>query len=151
MLQNGSSWIDCESYESALASLAGVYGASSKDIKDFLFRFDLDSEYENYKGDMDAGDLLQIKFDQQFGNPKHSVTGISWFHLTRTLEGTTFSEGILPLGAALPKLWDMLVLYSQGWEQETAAGRTESERRAELSVPVESLRQTASRAIRHAR
>lgn len=75
MLQNGSASIDCESYESALASLAGVYGA----------------------------------FDQQFGNPKHPVTGISWFLLTRTLDGTRFSEGILPLGAALPKLWDILV------------------------------------------
>lgn len=104
-----SGWIDCESYESALASLAGVYGTSSKDIKDYLSRFDLDSEYENYKGDMDAGDLLQIKFDQKFGSPQHSVTGISWFHLTRTLDGTTFSEGILPLGAALPKVWDILV------------------------------------------
>jgi hypothetical protein len=104
-----SGWIDCESYESALASLAGVYGVSSGDIKDYLSCFDLDKEYEKYKADMDAGDLLQIKVDQKFGGPQHSVTGISWFHLTRTLGGTTFSEGILPLDAALPKLWDMLV------------------------------------------
>lgn len=104
-----SGWIDCESYESALASLSGVYGASSEDIKDYLSNFDLDSEYEKYKEEMDAGDLLQLKFNQQFGSPKYSVTGISWFHLTRTLEGTSFSEGILPLGAALPRLWDMLI------------------------------------------
>jgi hypothetical protein len=109
VLQDGCGWIDCESYESALASLSGVFGASSEDIKDYLSRFDLDSEYENYKGDMDAGDLLQIKVDQEFGGPQRSVTGISWFHLTRTLDGTTFSEGILPLGAALPKVWDILV------------------------------------------
>jgi len=104
-----SGWIDCESYESALASLAGVYGVSSEDIKNYLSNFDLDIEYEKYKADMDAGDLLQTKFNQQFGGPKRLVTGISWFHLTRTSEGTTFSEGIRPLGAALPKLWDMLI------------------------------------------
>jgi hypothetical protein len=103
-----SGWIDCESYESALAGLSGVYDASERGIKDFLSKFDIDSEYEKYKEDMGASDLLQTKFNQQFGGPKH-VIGISWFHLTRTLEGTTFSEGILPLGAALPKLWDMLV------------------------------------------
>jgi hypothetical protein len=102
-------WIDCESYESALASLAGVYRASIADIKDFLSEFEIESEYEKYKGDMSAGDLLQTKFSQKFGGPQQSVTGISWFHLTRTLDGATFSEGILPLGAALPKLWDMLV------------------------------------------
>src|ERR1700687_4503332 len=107
---DGYGWIDCESYQTALASLSGIYGASSEDIKDYLSNFDLDREYEKYKEDMDASDLLLTKFNQQFGAPKLSVTGISWFHLTRTLKGTKFSEGILPLGVALPKLWDMLVL-----------------------------------------
>jgi hypothetical protein len=107
--ENGSGWIDCESYESALASLSGVYAASTENIKDYLSDFDLDREYEKYKEDMDASDLLQTKFNEKFGSPKHPVIGISWFHLTRTLAETTFSDGILPLGAALPKLWDMLV------------------------------------------
>jgi hypothetical protein len=102
-------WIDCESYESALASLAGVYRASIADIKDYLSKFDLDSEYEKSSKDNYSGDILQTKFGQKFGGPQHSVTGISWFHLTRTLDGATFSEGILPLGAALPKVWDILV------------------------------------------
>jgi hypothetical protein len=104
-----SGWIDCESYESALASLAGVYGVSSEDIKDYLSNFDLDGEYEKYKEDMDASDLLLTKFNEEFDRPKRPIAGVSWFHLTRTLKGSTFSEGILPLGAALPKLWDMLV------------------------------------------
>jgi hypothetical protein len=102
-------WIDCESYESALASLAGVYRASIADIREFLSEFDIESEYEKYKGDMDAADVLQTKFNQQFGAPKLAVIGISWFHLTRAVARTRFSEGILPLGLALPKLWDMLV------------------------------------------
>jgi hypothetical protein len=107
--QLGAGWIDCESYESALASLSGIYGVSSEDIKEYLSHFDLDGAYEDYKGDMDAGDLLQLRFNQKFCGSRHSVTGISWFHLTRTLDRTTFSEGILPLGAALPKVWDMLI------------------------------------------
>jgi hypothetical protein len=102
-------WIDCESYSSSLASLAGLYGASSESIKDYLSSFDLDAEYEPYQADMDAGSLLQLRFDQKFGSPRHSVTGISWFHLTRTSPKNQFSKGILPLGAALPQLWDMVI------------------------------------------
>lgn len=109
VLSGGSGWIDCESYESALGSLSGVYRVSTADIKDYLSKFDLNGEYEKYKADVGAGDLLQMKFDQRFGGPKQPVIGISWFHLTRTLAENTFSEGILPLGLALPKVWDMLV------------------------------------------
>lgn len=60
------------------------------------------------KVEMDANDLLKLRFDQNFGSPRQPVIGISWFHLTRTSEGTRFSEGILPLGEALPKIWEML-------------------------------------------
>jgi hypothetical protein len=101
-------WIDCESYESALASISKIYSASRDNVENYLSHFDLEAEYEAHKAEMDGNDLLQLKFDQKFGTPRHPVDGISWFHLTRTLEGTRFSEGILPLGAALPKLWDML-------------------------------------------
>lgn len=142
-IDKGSGWIDCESYESALASLSGVYSASSGDIKDYFSNFDLDSEYEKYREEMDSSDLLQLKFNQRFGSPKYSVTGVSWFHLTRTLEGTRFSEGILPLGEALPKIWDTLafILKTKKKQQQLQELRTNGvpNLQFKLKVPQKSL------------
>lgn len=38
-----------------------------------------------------------------------SLNAVCWFHTTRILPGTTFSEGILPLDAALPSLQERLI------------------------------------------
>ena len=46
--------------------------------------------------------------EKHFGSPL-ALYAVCWFHTTRVIAGTTFSEGILPLNAALPSLKAKLI------------------------------------------
>lgn len=85
------SCLDCESLESAVASLADHYRASVADIIDFLTTNSEDGLFES--------------FEARFGLANSEWDSVCWFHLTRVLADTDFSEGILPLHLALDKIW----------------------------------------------
>jgi hypothetical protein len=38
-----------------------------------------------------------------------TIDTVAWFHLTRTVPGSKFAEGILPLGVRLDASWRMLI------------------------------------------
>lgn len=89
--------LDCESFNSALSSVAGIYGANAPDVRRFLSSTKL-TDYSE----------LKPMFESRFGPPKKLDT-VCWFHLTRVRAGTEFSEGILPLHDALETIWSTLI------------------------------------------
>jgi hypothetical protein len=101
--------LDCESYDSALMSICNVYNIDRARLVEFLVKTDLEKEYERASQQSEYGDILTSLFESRFGESTHRFDGVAWFHLTRVPEGTTFSEGILPLNLALPKIWQAVV------------------------------------------
>ncbi len=69
---------------------------------------DLDTEYDNSVIYFGCDDYLRILFEEEFGEPKAQLKAVAWFHLTRTVRSCDFSEGILPLGQVLDRIWEML-------------------------------------------
>lgn len=111
--------LDCETYESAIKSICQVYSIERKSAEDFLASIDLDAEYESRVIYDDCDDYLKILFEKRFGPPKLQLEAVAWFHLTRTARSSDFSEGILPLGKALDRIWEMLGRLLEESEQKT--------------------------------
>lgn len=44
-----------------------------------------------------------------------SPAGVRWFHATRAVQGSSFSEGLLPTDEAMPRLWDALGATASQW------------------------------------
>ncbi len=91
------STLDCESFESALKSVAKIYRTTTSDILTFLSSLNL-AHYPE----------LQPIFESRFGPAAQPLDSVCWFHLTRVPPGTKFSEGILPLDRALDRIWTAL-------------------------------------------
>ncbi len=102
--------LDCETYESAIRSVCQIYGVKEKSAEELLVSIDLEKEFEksyvfeNFNSDKHVRNL----FEQKFGPPIAKIEEVSWFHLTRTVKNSDFSDGILPLGLALDRIWEML-------------------------------------------
>jgi hypothetical protein len=101
--------LDCESYDAALQSINELYCTGTAEVIRFLRKFDLEGEYVRqqrvYHG---PDDFLRTRFESAIGKHAKSLEAVCWFHLTRVPDGTTFSEGILPLPLVRAKLWDTL-------------------------------------------
>lgn len=100
--------LDCETYESAITSICQVYVIEKSLVEEFLASIDLNAEYENSIIYNDCDDYLKILFEKRFWPPKVQLDAVAWFHLTRTIKSSDFSEGVLPLGQALDRIWEML-------------------------------------------
>lgn len=119
--------LDCESFDSALQSLALIFRCTPVLLRDFLSNPKIDSYFEeNLYLSMDFREYLYEVVLSNIGQPQ-VLDLVSWFHTTRIPKGTTFSDGILPLGAILPKLKIMLidVLDDPEKEQFRTAIRTQ--------------------------
>jgi len=99
----------------AAQSLCGLLGLS---------RADLDSKVANIEVDWNHSDtspedqvLIQLGIDP---STPPAPSAVRWFHATRALPGTTFEEGLLPTGAALPKMWEALGTCAGRWLSEAA-------------------------------
>ena len=110
--------LDCETYDSAIASICHVYSIKRDAAEQFLVGIDLDSEYESCVINRDCDDYLRDLFESEFGQPKLELEEVVWFHLTRTARSSNFSEGILPLGRVLGRVWKMLDSLLEDPEQK---------------------------------
>ncbi len=45
---------------------------------------------------------------KELGEP-NSLDGVCWFHCTRTVMSNKFTEGILPLGESINRVWSMML------------------------------------------
>lgn len=100
--------LDCESYDSALRSIRDIYGVSDPVVAEYLQYVGLEEEYERNRISQDCDDHLKSIFEAEFGPPTEPLESVCWFHLTRVPKGTSFREGILPLGMALDKVWQTI-------------------------------------------
>ena len=107
--------LDCESFESALVTSAGILGIDPSTLLHSLRGFVYDKVPEAEQRERPFQDLLVL----------HSVgiepcklpvpPSICWFHATRVLPTTTFSEGILPLSKYLNRIWSSLGALTADW------------------------------------
>ena len=100
--------LDCENLEKAAHSLCGLFRCSEGDIQNELLQINIEQVYEHRGPDCTPAQFLYRHLVSVFGEPHHPQ-GICWFHLTRTSCANKFHEGILPLGMALPSIWEMIL------------------------------------------
>lgn len=101
--------LDCETFDTTLDSLGQIFQCSPDSLKALLSRKEISTHFESHWQDLpDFRDYLYSVTEQHFGSPL-ALDAVCWFHTTRVLPGTTFSEGILPLNAALPQLKARLI------------------------------------------
>lgn len=100
--------LDCETYYSAITSVAAILSVHVQELEIFLQDVDLDYEFITYPIDCDADTYLFRLFEQRFGSQYFSISEVCWFHLSRVFPGTDYSEGILPLGIVLSRIWESL-------------------------------------------
>lgn len=101
--------LDCETPETTLTSICRAYRCDANVIISALEKIDLEAIYES--APWPAVPPEEFLFDfvvNELGEPE-LPDEIYWFHFTRTTSGCSFKEGILPLGAVLPKVWDTLI------------------------------------------
>jgi hypothetical protein len=101
--------LDCETRESAEASLLQAFSCSSLDLQRFL----ADPQHEVYFNEHwtslpEYDQFLYERALDAFSDPR-LPTELCWFHCTRVPAGTTFDAGILPLGRVLPLLKEELL------------------------------------------
>ena len=102
--------LDCETRQSAEASVLAAFGCTLPALREFLTDPSHLAHYEaNWK-------TIPVDFDRFLLQRAYSKLGtptlpqeFCWFHCTRVPAGTTFEEGILPLGAVAPGLQERLV------------------------------------------
>lgn len=96
--------LDCSSRESTQASLAAAFGCSVLALREFVADPGLGITYERDWEELPPFDRwLFQQACARFGRPA-LPTELCWFHGTRVPPRSDFSEGILPLGAWLPRL-----------------------------------------------
>ncbi len=110
--------LDCGTYESTINSVCHIYCIDRSAAEKFLFGIDLYVSHKSRNIYSDCGDYLRELFEGKFGKPKLQLEEVSWFHLTRTTRGSDFSEGILPLGQILGRVWKMLSSLLETPEQK---------------------------------
>jgi len=107
-MNNDLAELDCETSESTIRSLASLAGISIDDLRSRLastlsYRsFERKARRQEFGGHDLARAALWRKVFGDLEPPVPSV--VYWFHATRVLPGTTFSEGLLPLPDAVPRL-----------------------------------------------
>jgi hypothetical protein len=100
--------LDCESLDSALTSVSGLLGVNQQELRASLIRVKpAHLEAAATTQVIEWGDALW-NIIVGSGTSSSSPDVIHWFHATRVLSGTDFSEGILPLNLILPKLRSFL-------------------------------------------
>lgn len=101
--------LDCESFDVALTSLSNIFQTPRERLQELLSAKGIGIHYEMHWRELpDFKDYLYAVAEGHLGCPL-PLDAVCWFHTTRVLPGTTFSEGILPLDAALPALKERLI------------------------------------------
>ncbi len=101
--------LDCESEESATASLLCAFGCARGELQHFLHdRAHLECYEANSEALIDFDQFLFQRACATLGTPR-PPSEVCWFHCSRIPIGTTFKEGILPLGNRLAELMASLL------------------------------------------
>jgi hypothetical protein len=96
--------LDCTSVDTAVASLAGLFGMTPIDVRRRCEQLEVDWHHARIPPE---DQILQM-FGYNDDNATPRPSAIRWFHATRLPEDAKFDEGILPTRAALERLWQFL-------------------------------------------
>jgi len=94
--------LDCESGEAAISSLSVGFSCTQEKLREVLLSIDLDEVYEHKE------QCLYNYVVREVGEHKE-LSGVYWFHSTRTSLDNNFQYGIHPLNDALDKVWDVMI------------------------------------------
>ncbi len=102
--------LDCETRQCAEVSVLAAFGCTQEELQAFLADPAHLAYFEaNWKTiPVDFDRFLFRRACETLGAPTLPME-FCWFHGTRVPAGTTFEEGILPLGAVVPKLQERLI------------------------------------------
>lgn len=110
--------LDCETFESALTSLCTIFRVEEEQLRKFLLSIDLEQHYRSNHPPRPPDDELVRLFEQEHGQDRERIERVYWFHLTRVPSGASFEDGLLPLGAVLGRIWEMLFVLFSGTPHE---------------------------------
>lgn len=111
--------LDCQSRATTLASVSKIYCVDEGSIDSFLLGLDLERHYEINDPPRSGDEELCRLFEAHFGCHAVGPDRVFWFHLTRTPQGESFAEGLLPLSKSLPKVWAVILHVFQNTEHES--------------------------------
>lgn len=100
--------LDCESRDSALASISHVFNVDADRLDEFLRDLDLEAHYEAVHPPHECDVELERLIHAQFGEPRQ-IERVCWFHLTRTHPKSDFRDGLLPLTGARSRVWETVM------------------------------------------
>jgi len=101
--------LDCASRASTEAGLAAVFSCTVEDLRRFVADPAKEAFFEANWSKLPAfEDWFYAQACEQLGTPT-LPTELCWFHGTRVPAGTTFAEGILPLGQGIGRLRDAIL------------------------------------------
>lgn len=111
--------LDCESFDSAAYSVSNAFNCSTNVLIELMSNSRIDEYFEEQVYlPFSFSQYLLLEVQGQLGNAR-PFDYVNWFHTTRTADGATFSDGILPLGNVLPKLHETLVsLVEDSFQRE---------------------------------
>ena len=115
--------LDCASRDSTEASLVRAFGCSADALRQFVADPAHGNYYEEHWQRLPEFERwFYGRACESLGLPQVPVE-VCWFHGTRVPEGTTFSEGIVPLGLWLPRLRASVLatLADEGAKREVSA------------------------------
>ncbi len=98
--------LDCETFETTYVSMQQILGIDRQDIESALVSLDIEALAEKHPHVEPQKHALSCLLEELPYIPIFDRT--CWFHLTRTVPGNTFEEGILPLGQHLDSIWQFL-------------------------------------------
>jgi hypothetical protein len=103
--------LDCETPESAFASVANIFGISPALLETFLDELE-PSDWDAEEPALYPSQVIQ-RLQEKTGK-ECSFSATYWFHFTRTLRTNEFENGILPLGESIDSLWQSLFGLLEG-------------------------------------
>jgi len=106
--------LDCESIASMYASLESIFEIKRPVFESVFDSIDLDAIYKTQAPLIPPTEYLFSEIIKRTRPTSLSFDCIHWFHLTRTLDGNDFKDGVLPLGQCIDSIWDFLYVLLDG-------------------------------------
>jgi hypothetical protein len=109
--------LDCESFDSAMNSLASLFKVTPNSLAELLMSIDATSVMHRFR-ESELHKAIFRELVDRLGtpdNPRH----IYWFHVSRCKNSGTFRrDGILPLGEVISGVWDTMISAVSGTRHE---------------------------------
>jgi hypothetical protein len=100
--------LDCETLDSTYESLDHILNVSRTRLEHLFENFDVDGDHRGSSQIHRPPEDLLLAEVERMAAGLVGCNRACWFHLTRVNLDSSFSDGILPLGTSLDRIWDFL-------------------------------------------